>query len=57
MAMKRLFAPLIGLLLGLAAPGAAFAQSGALPDEKPKVNASLVPERAGVAPGVRSPSR
>jgi thiol:disulfide interchange protein DsbD len=37
--------------LGFAAPGAAFAQSGALPDAQPKVEASLIPERAGVAPG------
>jgi thiol:disulfide interchange protein len=49
--MKRLFATIIALVLGLAAPVAAFAQSGALPDEKPKVDASLIPERPGVAPG------
>jgi len=47
--MKRLFA--FGLVLGLLAPGAALAQSGALPDELPKVQASLIPERSGVAPG------
>ena len=49
-AMRILVAPLIALLLGGPAP-AALAQSGALPDDKPKVQAALVPERAGVAPG------
>src|SRR5438105_9153639 len=31
--------------------GSAFAQSGALPDAKPKVQASFVPERTSIAPG------
>jgi thiol:disulfide interchange protein len=51
MAMTRLFAAMIGLVLALVAPCGAFAQTGALPDDKPKVNATLVPERTAVAPG------
>ncbi|HEY4265150.1 MAG TPA: protein-disulfide reductase DsbD domain-containing protein, partial [Micropepsaceae bacterium] len=51
MAMMRFLATMTGLVLTLGAPAGAFAQSGALPDDKPKVNASLVAERAGVAPG------
>ncbi len=49
--MKPLFAPLLSLVLGLAGASVALAQSGALPDEQPKVLASLIAERAGVAPG------
>ena len=37
------------LLIFAAGPG--LAQSGALPDAKPKVDATLVPERMGIAPG------
>jgi thiol:disulfide interchange protein len=47
--MKRLFASLI--LLALAAFGPAAAQSGALPDDQPKVQASLTPEQGAIAPG------
>jgi thiol:disulfide interchange protein DsbD len=49
--MKRLFASLVGLALGVLTLPPAFAQSGALPDEKPKVVPSLVSERAAVQPG------
>jgi thiol:disulfide interchange protein len=38
-------------LLLIFAAGPALAQSGALPDAKPKVDASLVSERLGIAPG------
>jgi len=45
----RLF---FALSLGLLVPaGTAFAQSGALPDEKPKVLASFIPEAKAIAPG------
>src|ERR1700680_498389 len=50
-AMKRLFLSLLGVVFGLLAPSAADAQSGALPDAKPKVVASLISERAGVVAG------
>ncbi len=46
--MRRLLPWLLVLLLF---PAPSFAQSGALPDAKPKVVASLVPERLGIAPG------
>jgi thiol:disulfide interchange protein DsbD len=49
--MNRLCAPALTLALGLLAPALSLAQSGALPDAQPKVQASLIPERAGVAPG------
>jgi thiol:disulfide interchange protein/DsbC/DsbD-like thiol-disulfide interchange protein len=49
--MKRLFACLVGLAFGVLTLPPALAQSGALPDEKPKVVATLVPERAAVQPG------
>jgi thiol:disulfide interchange protein DsbD len=49
--MKRLLASFLGLIAGVLASGAALGQSGALPDAKPKVVASLVPERASIAPG------
>ena len=49
--MTRIIAPLLALGLGLLAAGTALAQSGALPDAQPKVAASLIPERAGIAPG------
>src|SRR6266700_890063 len=49
--MKRLLVPFLALMCAGLAHGPAVAQSGALPDDKPKVDASLVPERAGVAPG------
>ena len=49
--MNRLFAMLFALVLGTLLPGMALAQSGALPDTKPKVETSLVAERTGVAPG------
>ena len=49
--MKRLFASLFALMLGMFAPALALAQSGALPDGKPKVTASLIAERSGVAAG------
>jgi thiol:disulfide interchange protein DsbD len=49
--MKRIFAQWFGLALGLLASVAAFAQSGALPDAELKVETSLIPEHAGVAPG------
>ena len=49
MRMKRLLAPLI--LLALSASGPVFAQSGGLPDDRPKVEASLTPEHAAIAPG------
>ena len=51
MTMKRFAAPLIGLAFGLIGLGNALAQLGGLPDEDPKVQASLISERAGVAPG------
>src|SRR5260370_32813839 len=50
--MKRLLVPFLALMCAGLAHGPAIAQSGALPDDKPKVDASLVPERAGVAPGI-----
>lgn len=37
--------------LALLGASSAFAQSGALPDNKPKVVASLIPERAAISPG------
>ena len=49
--MNRLLAPALTLALGLLAPALAFAQSGALPDAQPKVQASLIPEHSAVAPG------
>ena len=50
--MTRLGRILFGLGLGLLAQASpAFAQSGALPDAQPKVEASLIAERPGVAPG------
>src|SRR5258706_661161 len=49
--MKRLLVPFLALMCAGLAHEPAVAQSGALPDDKPKVDASLVPERAGVAPG------
>lgn len=49
--MPRRFAPAAVLLGLLALAGPGFAQSGALPDEKPKVVASFIPEAKGVAPG------
>jgi len=49
--MKRRLLPALGLLLGVFASATASAQSGALPDAKPKVEASLIPERSAVAPG------
>src|SRR5258705_11811742 len=49
--MKRVFASLIAFGLGALASGVTLAQSGALPDAKPKVEASLIAERQGVAPG------
>ena len=52
MEMRQTLGFLLGLSLGLCAPaGDAFAQSGALPDAAPKVDASFVPERKAVAPG------
>jgi thiol:disulfide interchange protein DsbD len=45
----RRFLPWLLVWLFSAAP--AFAQSGALPDARPKVVASLVAERSGIAPG------
>ena len=50
--MARLARFLFGLGLGLLAQGApAFAQSGALPDAAPKVQASFIAEHGAVAPG------
>ncbi len=50
--MARLARFLFGLGLGLLAQGApAFAQSGALPDAEPKVNASFIAEHNAVTPG------
>jgi thiol:disulfide interchange protein DsbD len=50
--MARFARFLFGLSLGLLAPGApAFAQSGALPDAEPKVNASFIAEHPAVTPG------
>ena len=49
--MRQLLVPFLALICAGLAPLPASAQSGALPDEKPKVDASLIPERAGVAPG------
>jgi thiol:disulfide interchange protein len=49
--MNRLLVPFLALICAGLAYGPAVAQSGALPDDKPKVDASLVPERLGVAPG------
>jgi DsbC/DsbD-like thiol-disulfide interchange protein len=50
--MARLAPILFGLGLGLLAQASpAFAQSGALPDAEPKVNASLIAERTAVTPG------
>jgi thiol:disulfide interchange protein DsbD len=46
--MKWLLPAFLSVLIGASS---ASAQSGALPDEKPKVQASLVPEHGGVAPG------
>ena len=45
---RLFFALSLGLLLQA---GTAFAQSGALPDEKPKVVASFIPEARAIAPG------
>ena len=49
--MKRLLVPLLALLSASLAGEAVLAQSGALPDEKPKVVASLIPERTAMVPG------
>src|SRR5689334_15897243 len=49
--MNRLVAMLFALALGMFMPVAALAQSGALPDTKPKVETSLVAERTAVTPG------
>ncbi|HYK78539.1 MAG TPA: protein-disulfide reductase DsbD domain-containing protein [Micropepsaceae bacterium] len=49
--MKRLLVPCLALICAALICRDAAAQSGALPDDKPKVDTSLVPERAGVAPG------
>ncbi len=50
--MARLARFLFGLGLGLLAQGApAFAQSGALPDAAPKVQASFIAEHGAVTPG------
>jgi thiol:disulfide interchange protein/DsbC/DsbD-like thiol-disulfide interchange protein len=49
MPMERLLACLI--LLCLAALSPVFAQSGGLPDDSPKVQASLTPEHGAIAPG------
>ncbi len=49
--MIQVFARTLTVALGLLAPAYAFAQSGALPDAEAKVQASLVAERPGVAPG------
>jgi thiol:disulfide interchange protein DsbD len=50
--MTRFPALLLGLGLSLiAAASPALAQNGALPDLEPKVHASLIPERGGIAPG------
>src|SRR5437763_11641263 len=49
--MKRLLVSFLALVCASLAGGAALAQSGALPDEKPKVVASFILEHAAVAPG------
>jgi thiol:disulfide interchange protein len=49
--MKLLLVPVFALVSAGLACGVAYAQSGALPDAKPKVEASLVPEHAAVTPG------
>ena len=49
--MKRLLVPCLALICAALFSRDAAAQSGALPDDKPKVDASLLAERAGVAPG------
>jgi thiol:disulfide interchange protein DsbD len=49
--MKRRLARVLMLALGLFAPALGFAQSGALPDAQPKVQASLIPEHSALAPG------
>jgi thiol:disulfide interchange protein DsbD len=49
--MNQWFGRLFALLLGVILPTAVLAQSGALPDAIPKVNATLVAEHAGVTPG------
>ena len=50
--MLRLLRLVFGFSLGLLAlGGGAFAQSGALPDEKPKVVASFIAEEKAIAPG------
>jgi thiol:disulfide interchange protein DsbD len=46
---QMVFVLALGLGLGWAHPG--FAQNGALPDLEPKVHASLIAERPGIAPG------
>ncbi|HMI96508.1 MAG TPA: protein-disulfide reductase DsbD domain-containing protein [Micropepsaceae bacterium] len=49
--MKRLLVLFLALVSAGLASGPASAQSGALPDAKPKVAASLIPERTAVVPG------
>src|SRR5258705_2639492 len=49
--MKRLLVPFLALVSAGLACAPASAQSGALPDAKPKVVPSLIAERAAVSPG------
>src|SRR5258706_14541443 len=49
--MKRLLVPFFALVSAGLACGAAFAQSGARPDAKPKVEATLIAEHGAVARG------